>query len=145
MISESNLLKFLTGQVSSRQATSSILNRVEFTYRGRSYVAIRFRGGRPELYRVEKDGYTETFLRYAWRSLGGADARAVELVEDWLDPAAKTARDLLAGRYPEHTAQNVRLGPAAGEWGSVVADYVDPQTGLGRKIHASFRLFTRVS
>lgn len=142
---ESNLLKFLTGQVRSRDAASSVLRRVEFTYRGRHYVAIRFRGGRPELYRVEKDGFTETFLRYARRSLGGADERAVEMVEDRLDVAATTARDLLAGRYPEHRARDVRLGPACGEWGSVVADYCHPQTGVEKKLHVSFRLFTRIS
>ena len=142
---ESNLTKFLTGRVVFRNATSSVLLRVEFAYRGRKYVAIRFRGGRPELYRVEKDGFTETFLRYARRSLGGADERAVEMVEDRLDVAATTARDLLAGHYPEHRARDVRLGPACGEWGSVVADVRDSQTGLEKKVHASFRLFTRIS
>jgi hypothetical protein len=138
-----NLEKFLTGVVSRKQRFTSHLRRVEFVHRGRKYVAIRFCGGRVELYRVESDDFTETFLRYATKRIGGLDEAAVLCVEDELDPAALLARDMLADRYPKHVVRNVRMGVSAGEWGSVVADYTDPKTGRERPLYASIRLYSR--
>jgi hypothetical protein len=147
-ISSSNVERFLRGVATRKQSSSTEhLHRVEFVHRGRRYVAVRFRGGRVELYRVERDGSTETFVRYATRRLGGVDEAAVEVIEDRLDPAAMLARDLLAERYPPHVARNVRMGPACGEWGSVLCDYTDPHTGRDSPfpLYASIRLYSRIS
>ena len=138
----SNLDRFLQGSARRKSSFAATIRRETFTHRGREYVAIRFRGGRVELYRVECDGYTETFMRYAIPRNGGLDDAAIWAVQDHLDVAAKMARDLLLGLYS--TARNVRLGPSAGEWGSVVADYTDPQSGRERPIYASIQLFCRI-
>lgn len=117
--------------------------RATFTHRGRKYAAVRFRGGRAELYSVGKDGWTETFLRYAAPRAGALDVAAIEAADDRLDDAAIQARSLLRGSYGT-AARNVRFGEPCGAWGSVLAEYTHPETGKSRTIYASIRLYHEV-
>jgi hypothetical protein len=143
MSAAGNIEKFLSGVVRSKSAPIAFgegrARRVGFSHRGRSYAAVRYLSGRVELYSVEKDGWTETFLRYAAPKHGALDVAAIEASGDSLDQAAKMARDLLLGLYP--TARNVRMGPSAGEWGTVMADYAHPQTGRESVLNATIRLW----
>jgi len=111
------------------------LRRVEFTYRGRKFVAIRYRGGRVELYQTV-DGI-ETFLRYARKSAGTVDRIAIGHVEDRLDPAAIQARSKLV-HDPKAT-----MGAAWGHWGAV--EYTEHSTtGKPWRARASIRLYNEI-
>ena len=117
------------------------LMRKEFSYRGKRYVAIRFRGGRVELYRVD-DGL-EQFVHYARKSGGRLDRIAIGLVEDKLDPAAIEARMLLANEKVQGYS-DVRMSEPWGHWGGV--EYTHHPTGFPKSFRgrASLRLYNEI-
>lgn len=142
--SATNLDRFLSG-IARRKSWTPRHKSVEFTYRGRPYVAIRYRGGKVELYRAAGADGIEAWMRYAVRGRSGIDRLATELLEDELDPAAVHARMLLLeGDGSNPYVRNVRMGPAYREWGSVIADFTDPHTGVERPIYASIKLYTQL-
>lgn len=118
------------------------LVRKEFTYRGRKYVAIRFRGGRVELYRAAGSDGIETWLGYARVSGGPLDRIAIGLVEDKLDPAAIEARMLLThgtitSRRMGTEYSNIRMGESVGRWGGVEYERRSSASdGLGGRVRS---------
>lgn len=84
-----------TGYAGYRYTTPR-LARVFFEHRGRRYEACRFLGGRVELYRIDPTDGISMWMRYAVARRSDLDAKAVQLLGDELDPAAREAAFMLA-------------------------------------------------
>lgn len=87
----------MTNQPRPRKLTKSgSITRCEFRYRGKDVVAVRYQGGRIELYQV--DAGLEVWLRYARPSKGILDRAAIEALGDRLTVEMCVARAALEGR-----------------------------------------------
>jgi hypothetical protein len=121
------------------------LQRVAFVHAGRKYVAIRFRGGRVELYWVDPSDGIEMFLRYARPSRANVDRKAIRMLSDVLDPAACEAGAVLRGAYGDKV-RNVRVlsSPACGPFGTLVFERLYPWRSVWKQEQCSIRLYSEV-
>jgi hypothetical protein len=146
-------VRFHMGRADRKHGISTGLRRVDFKHRGRNYHAIRFNGGRVELYRAAgKDGI-ERFIRYAVPSkvlqreardpfyasslnapsIGDTlDDKAIRLLADRWDPAMAHGAAILK------TSPNAVILSGSSIWGVIA--YADK----GKTWYTDVQLFSIV-
>jgi hypothetical protein len=118
------------------------IQRKELNYRKRRYVAVRYRGGRIELYRVARNS-PEMFMRYANAARGGLDELAVERLRDELGGDEEAAGALLLlDAFGDPRVRNVQITGGFDGRGGVRAEVLNAH-GAWIERWAPARLYQR--